>query len=125
MAKAVLRVYIPRLAKAEVRSWRHFGRKKALSLYLLEKAQEAAIGEVELSQVMAGYIAGNDRHIPTRSSDVPDCLDICGRREDLWTFRELYRAQLASSTVVWLTLDQFAVSPRWMPDPLQFYGGKP
>jgi hypothetical protein len=127
MAKAVLRMYIPRAAKAEVRSWRHFGRKKALSRYLLEKAQEAAIGEVELSQVMAGYLGGDDRHSPTRSSDIPDCLDICGRREDLWAFRELYRAQLASSTVVWLTLEQFAVSPRWMSELLQprFYGRNP
>jgi len=84
MANVILRIYIPRKAKAKVRSWRHFGRKKALSRYLLEKAQEAAIGEVELSQVMTGYIGGDDRHPPTRSSDIPDCLDICGLREDLW-----------------------------------------
>jgi hypothetical protein len=79
MANVILRMYIPRKAEAEVRSWRQLGRKKALSRYLLEKAQEAAIGEVELSQVMAGYIGGDDRHSPTRSRDIPDCLDICGR----------------------------------------------
>jgi hypothetical protein len=66
MANVILRMYIPRKARAEVRSWRQFGRKKALSRYLLEKAQEAAIGEVELSQVMAGYIGGDDRHPLTR-----------------------------------------------------------
>lgn len=125
MAKAVLRIYVPRTAKAEVRSWRHFLRKKALSRYLLEKAQEAAIGEVELSQVMAGYLGGDDAHPTKRSSDIPDCLDICGRPEDLRTFCDLYRSQLAVCTIVWLTLEQFATSPRWMPELLQprFYGG--
>jgi hypothetical protein len=114
MAKAVLRIYIPRKAKAEVRSWRHFGRKKALGRYLLEKAQEAAIGEAELSQVVAGYLAGDPEHPAKRVSEIPDCLDICGRQEDLRAFCELYRTQLATSTIVWLTLEQFATSPRWL-----------
>lgn len=127
MDKAILRMYIPRTAKVEVRSWRHFGRKKGLSRYLLEKAREAAIGEVELSQAMAGYVGRDERHPPRRSRDIPDCLDICGRPEDLRTFCDLYRSQLASSTVVWLTLEQFVVSPRWMPELLQprFDGGNP
>jgi hypothetical protein len=118
MGKAILRMYIPRTAKVEVRSWR-FGRKKGLSRYLREKAQEAAIGEVELSQVMAGYVGSDERHPPRRSRDIPDCLDICGRPEDLRSFCDLYRAQLATSTIVWLTMEQFAPSPRWMANVIQ------
>lgn len=124
MSNVVLRIYIPRRAKVDARSWRHFGRKQSLSLYLLDKAWEAAIGEAELSQVMAGYVGGREQ--PTRrTGDIPDCLDICGRQEDLRVFCELYSRHLAASTVVWLTLEQFAMSPRWMPELLQprFYGG--
>lgn len=127
MSNVVLRIYIPRRAKVDARSWRHFGRKPSLSLYLLDKALEAAIGEAELSQVMAGYVGGDREHPTRRTGDIPDCLDICGRQEDLRAFCELYRRHLAASTIVWLSLEQFEALPRWMPELLQprFYGGNP
>lgn len=83
MSKVVLRIYIPRRAKVDVRSWRHFGRKQSLSLYLFDKALEPAIGEAELSHVMAGYVGGDREHPTRRTRDIPDCLDIRERQEDL------------------------------------------
>jgi hypothetical protein len=109
MSKMVLRVYIPHAAKIDQRSWKHLGQKKLLNRYLMEKAQEAAIGEAQLFEVIAGHLDGDSEH----RNDIPDCLDICGREEDLRTFLELYATHLATSTIVWLTPDQCAASPRW------------
>jgi PII-like signaling protein len=98
----------------KVRSWKYFRRTRPLSLYLLEKAQEAAIGQAELFQVIAGYLDGGSEHRAKSQSNIPDCLDVFGSEENLRTFCELYEVQLATTTIVWLTPEQAATSPHWM-----------
>lgn len=114
MSNVVLRIYIPRNATVTVRLWKYLRRRTALSRYLLERAREAAIGQAELFQVIAGYLDGGSEHRAKCRSNIPDCLDIFGSEEDLRAFCELYEAQLATSTMVWLTPEQVQASPRWM-----------
>lgn len=119
MADFVLRVYIDRNAKVNTRSWKDFVRKKSLRRYLLEKAPKAAIGEVHLAEAFGGYLCGNSDRPEANQRTIPDSLNICGPVEGLRVFCELYRSHLDSSRVVWLTSEEFATSPRWLPDLLQ------
>jgi PII-like signaling protein len=119
MSNVVLRIYIPRNAKVTVRFWKYFRRRTALSRYLLERAREAAIGQAELFQVIAGYLDGGSENRAKSRSNIPDCLDIVGSREDLRAFCELYEAQLAASSIIWLTPEQVETSPRWLPSVIE------
>jgi hypothetical protein len=51
------------------------------------KPWSRAIGEAELSHLMAGYVGGDREHPTRRTRDIPDCLDIRERQEDLRAFQ--------------------------------------
>jgi hypothetical protein len=110
MANSVLGTYIDRNAKSNTRSWRGFGRKMSSRRYRLEKAQEAAIGEGHLAEIIGGYLRGNPEWPEEKRRNIPDCLDICG---------PVVHRQLGCSRVVWHTPEEFATSPRWLPNLLQ------
>jgi hypothetical protein len=90
MANSVLGTYIDRNAKSNTRSWRGFGRKMSSRRYRLEKAQEAAIGEGHLAEIIGGYLRGNPEWPEEKRRNIPDCLDICGPVESRGFFYELY-----------------------------------
>lgn len=111
--RIVLRIYIPHGTKTQPLSWRNFGRRQSLSQYLYHRALESATGDVELHEVLGGYLRATQDLLTRAQRTRPDTLDIIGERDGLNTFVDFYRAYLPPCSVVFLTTSQYLHSSRW------------
>lgn len=115
MDSFALRIYIEREARAQRRSLRMLGRQERLAPYLKEKALEAGIGDVQLYEVLGGYLAHSAGQAERTDGQIPDCLEIVGSKDALQTFVDLYRPLLGSRHIVLLTHEESQSCARWPP----------
>ncbi len=110
-----LRIYIEREARTQRRSLGMLGRREPLAQYLRERALEAGIGDVQLYEVLGGYLALAPGQVERTDGQIPDCLEIVGSKDALQTFVDLYRPLLGSRHIVLLTHQESKSCARWPP----------
>ena len=115
MDSFALRIYIEREARTQRRSLRMLGRREPLAQYLRERALEAGIGDVQLYEVLGGYLALAAGQVERTDGQIPDCLEIVGSKDALQTFVDLYRPLLGSRHIVLLTHEESQSCARWPP----------
>jgi hypothetical protein len=79
------------------------------------ESTEAGIGDVQLYEVLGGYLALAAGQVERTDGQIPDCLEIVGSKDALQTFVDLYRPLLGSRHIVLLTHQESQSCARWPP----------